>query len=94
MLFIGKLADKSKRICSLLRVLFMTHTQRFWVVLFMINTNYVHEFQGEEKGRKEEEGRGRSWKETSNYKKCLLMPILYEKEFSLTIFYRSAGITG
>ena len=35
----------------------MTHTQRFWVVLFMINTNYVHEFQGEEKGRKEEEGR-------------------------------------
>ena len=56
--FIGKLADKSKRICSLLRVLFMTHTQRFWVVLFMINTNYVHVFQGEEKGRKEEEGRG------------------------------------
>lgn len=29
-----------------------------------------------------------------SYKKCLLMPILYEKEFSLTIFYRSAGITG
>ena len=45
----------------------------------MINTNYVHEFQGEEKGRKEEEGRigkegegigrkegggrGRNWKE-------------------------------
>ena len=51
--FIGKLADKSKGIRSLLRVLFMTHTQRFWVVLFMINTNYVHEFQGEEKGRKE-----------------------------------------
>lgn len=35
-----------------------------------------------------ENSRGKSWKETSNYKKCLLMPILYEKEFSYYILSR------